>query len=439
MLVFCISSSAYTALAVSSETQEQIDRVKQEKEEAERRKREAEQEKGQLNSRKTQMEGYLKNLEKQTSSLNEQIAVLTSDIEEKEADIEAKNEEIAAAQEEVDRQYEAMKKRIQYMYENGQDTALGYLSAALTNGIADLLNRAEYAANINQYDRNMLENYRIAKEDLESRKAVLEDEQEALELLREETEKKKEQVAIQQKAAGSKLSEYDELIKQMAGELGSIEEIVAEKTKLLNQLIAKAEAEERQARLAAAQQAASAMDGVTIIEGDSQISRHNITLSDYELLLLATMIYCEAGNQGWDGQIAVGYVIMNRVRSALYPNSLEAVLRQSKQFEPAGSGRFDLVLKAEQDPDIRNIVTQSCWDAARTVVNGSSNVGDSLFFRTWAPVPSLKANLEAGGVPYWIIKDHIFYYYWTSYSKKPDPEEVPESPEETDDSEETDE
>lgn len=112
----------------------------------------------------------------------------------------------------------------------------------------------------------------------------------------------------------------------------------------------------------------------------------------------------------------VGLVIMNRIRSSRFPNTLEGVLRQSKQFEPVGSGRFDLVLKAEQDDDIPNIVTQSCWNAARAVINGTSNVGESLFFRTWAPVPSLVTNLQNGGVPYWIIKDHIFYYYWTSYT-----------------------
>lgn len=120
-----------------------------------------------------------------------------------------------------------------------------------------------------------------------------------------------------------------------------------------------------------------------IQQADSGISGGSVSLSEYEIMMLATIIYCEAGNQGTDGQLAVGYVIMNRIRSSRFPNTLEGVLRQSKQFEPVGSGRFDLVLKAEQDDDIPNIVTQSCWNAARTVVNGTSNVGESLFFRTW--------------------------------------------------------
>ena len=252
------------------------------------------------------------------------------------------------------------------MYENGQNTALTYLMAALTDGISEMLNRAEYAMSISQYDRNMLQNYKAAKQNLETQQAELKDEQEALEVLKAENEKKKEQVATQQKAAGLKISEFESLIGQKAGELNSMEELIEEKTKILNDLIKKAEEEERQARIRAAQNAASSMSS-GIIAGDAQISHGAVGLSDYEIMLLATIIYCEAGNQGLEGQLAVGYVIMNRVRSGLYPNSLEAVLRQSRQFEPVGSGRFDLVLKAEQDDDIPNIVTQSCWNAARTV------------------------------------------------------------------------
>ncbi len=440
LLVFCLSSSANIALAVSKETQDEINRVKREKARAEEEKKETEQEQKEINNAKSSVESYLADLKQQSKSLKEQISILNEDIGKKEEEIQAKEEEIAKMQAQLEQQYADMKLRIQYMYENSQDMMVNYMSAALTGGIPDLLNQVEYAVNINSYDRNMLESYKETKAQLEDQEAELLEEQEALGLLKAEVEKKQEQVASQEKAAGSKLSDYDEMIRQMEGELGSMEELIEEKTKLLNQLIAKAEQEERQARIEAAKQAASSMNGGSITAGDSQINHHVVGLSDYELMLLATMIYCEAGNQGWEGQTAVGYVIMNRVRSSLFPNSLEAVLRQSRQFEPVGSGRFDLVLKAEQDPDIRNIVTQSCWDAARTVVNGSSNVGDSLFFRTWAPVPSLVENLKNGGVPYWIIKDHIFYYYWTSYSGpgggKPT---VPNEPDDDEDDEDEDE
>lgn len=421
LLALVVGSSTCIAYAVSEETQNQIDQTKKEKEDAEKAKSDAEKAKNDLNNAKAETQSYLKNLEKQTGSLNEQISVLNNDIKDKEAEVENKQAEVEAAQAELDKQYEDMKKRIQYMYENGQDSMAASVTVSDGSTVWRYVRNAEpeeFSADVMSYDRQRLQDFQESKAALEEQYAQLSDEKEALDLMKQETEKKKQQVASQQKAAGSKLSSYNDMIAQKEGEISDMNELVKEKTQLLNELIAKAAAEEKAARIKAAQEAAADMEGVTIIAGDPKISRGEISLSDYEMLLLATMIYCEAGNQGSEGQLAVGYVIMNRVRSALYPNSLESVLRQSRQFEPAGSGRFDLVLQAEQDDDIPNIVTESCWNAAQAVVNGTSNVGDCLFFRTWAPVPSLITNLEAGGVPYYIIKDHIFYYYWTSYSKE---------------------
>ena len=388
----------------------------------------------------------------EADSLQEQLTELLNKAGELEEEMIATGEKIIqaqddleAAQQKAEEQYASMKVRIQYMYENGGNNLFTYLAALVTGGISDMLNQVEYAESINDYDRQRLEEYKTSKATLEQQQADLADEQEALELLKTETEDKKKQVAQQQAATGSRISEYNSLISDLEGKIGDMDELIQEKTKILNELIAQAEEEERQARIQAAQNAASSMENVTIIAGDAQISDHQISLSDYELLMLATIIYCEAGNQSYEGQLAVGYVIMNRVRSSLYPSTLEGVLRQSKQFEPVGSGRFDLVLQAEQDDDIPDIVTQSCWNAAREVVNGSSNVGESLFFRTWAPVPSLITNLQNGGVPYWIIQDHIFYYYWTSYStststpSEDTEEEQEEEPEETEETEEPEE
>ncbi len=54
--------------------------------------------------------------------------------------------------------------------------------------------------------------------------------------------------------------------------------------------------------------------------------------------LLAALIYCEAGNQPYEGQVAVGAVVMNRVRSGSYPNTISEVIYQSGQFGPAMTG-----------------------------------------------------------------------------------------------------
>ena len=60
------------------------------------------------------------------------------------------------------------------------------------------------------------------------------------------------------------------------------------------------------------------------------------SVSDLELL--AALIYCEAGNQPYEGQVAVGAVVMNRVNSGSFPNSIYEVINQSGQFTPSYSG-----------------------------------------------------------------------------------------------------
>ena len=54
--------------------------------------------------------------------------------------------------------------------------------------------------------------------------------------------------------------------------------------------------------------------------------------------LLASLIFCEAGNQPYEGQVAVGAVVMNRIKSSSYPDTMEEVIYQSGQFSPAMSG-----------------------------------------------------------------------------------------------------
>lgn len=58
-----------------------------------------------------------------------------------------------------------------------------------------------------------------------------------------------------------------------------------------------------------------------------------------ELRLLGALIYCEAGNQSYEGMLGVGAVVMNRVRSGAYPNTIHSVIYASGQFTPAMTGK----------------------------------------------------------------------------------------------------
>ena len=91
--------------------------------------------------------------------------------------------------------------------------------------------------------------------------------------------------------------------------------------------------------------------------------------------LLAALIFCEAGNQPYEGQVAVGAVVMNRVRSGSYPNSISEVIYQSGQFTPAMTGWLDSVLSSGG-------YTDSARQAAQDALAGSNPVGDCLYFST---------------------------------------------------------
>ena len=111
-----------------------------------------------------------------------------------------------------------------------------------------------------------------------------------------------------------------------------------------------------------------------------------------EVTLLAAIIWCEAGNQSYEGQLAVGAVVMNRVRSDRFPNDIYSVIYQPGQFQPVRNGWLIMILT-----DIGR-VPQSCFDAAREAISGVDNVNGALFF-----------NHVSTGKTGLIIGDHVFW------------------------------
>lgn len=91
--------------------------------------------------------------------------------------------------------------------------------------------------------------------------------------------------------------------------------------------------------------------------------------------LMAAIIFCEAGNQPYTGKVAVGAVIMNRVASSRFPNTIKGVIYQSGQFTPAMTGKLARVLASGNIPS-------SCYEAARDALNGVNPIGNALFFNT---------------------------------------------------------
>ena len=92
--------------------------------------------------------------------------------------------------------------------------------------------------------------------------------------------------------------------------------------------------------------------------------------SEKDLRLLSAIIFCEAGNQCYAGKKAVGIVVMNRVKSDKFPNTVEDVLYQSGQFTPADTGFLSSSLSKY---DCGKLPSE-CIKAAKEVLEGSRSV-----------------------------------------------------------------
>ena len=90
------------------------------------------------------------------------------------------------------------------------------------------------------------------------------------------------------------------------------------------------------------------------------------------MTLLAAIIYCEAGGESYETQLAVGAVVVNRVKSGRFPNSIYSVIYQPGQFGPARTGKLERKLASG--------VSSSCYSAAQEALSGVDNTNGALYF-----------------------------------------------------------
>lgn len=96
--------------------------------------------------------------------------------------------------------------------------------------------------------------------------------------------------------------------------------------------------------------------------------------SDSDLRLMASIINCEAGGEGTQGKIAVGIVVMNRVDSKNFPNTIKKVIYQKGQFSPVKNGMLDKKLKQYDAGKTGSAQWKSCISAAKKVLEGQRTI-----------------------------------------------------------------
>lgn len=199
-----------------------------------------------IQSKISNLEGQKNALSNEVSSLNDEltstllnIEVLESDLADKEVEIQEAEIAYEEAKATEERQYEAMKLRIQYLYESGNDS---YLEILLTSdSIADLVNRVDYAEELQEYDNRLLDEYKAAKQAVIELQARLEQEKEELLEMQAQLEEekanlqnmitqKKSEIAnfdSQLSAARAKVSEYQQKIKEQNAQIKRLQEEAA--------------------------------------------------------------------------------------------------------------------------------------------------------------------------------------------------------------------
>ena len=161
------------------------------------------------------------------------------------------------------------------------------------------------------------------------------------------------------------------------------------KGETIESIRAKEEAEKKAKESSKAAKSSSSSGSSGSSETATAVS--NASAANYDdVTLLASLIQSEAGNEIPEGQVAVGAVVMNRLRTGRFGNSLYSVIYAKGQFSPAGSGKVAQI--CAQGPKA------SCVAAAQAALSGASPVGAATRFR---PVSS--------GYQGMVIGNHVFW------------------------------
>ena len=343
---------------------------------------------GSLESKKQELESYLADLNAQYEDLTNSIAELSIQAAEKEEELNRVKTELTKAKKASADQYESMKLRIAYMYENAGTSALETLLSS--ESLAEFLNRAENAIQISTYDRNMLDELQKVHELVAKKDSDLKAEQASLAEMKTNLDQQEQ--------------ELNDKISSTSGELQASSEALA-KAKEAQAAAAAAlkkkqeeEAAEQQRQAEAAQTAAnntSSSSGNT--DSGSSGGNTTITVPDTpaettDLVLFAAILQCEAGGYNYDGILAVATVIMNRVASPLYPNTISGVVYQSGQFAPTWDGSLSRVLQRGPVSLCYQVAQEALGGARLASVSGcyqfrsastgmsGINVGGNVFF-----------------------------------------------------------
>lgn len=370
--------TAGTMIALATSTRDQLNQTQKEKDELEGKRDDLQEDIDDLKGEQNTLKGELNKLDTQLTEISSNLADLENQIVLKEQEISDTQAALEEARETEETQYADMVCRVRKMYERNDASQLNAVIGAIFDlgSFSDMLNAADSFEKISEYEHKKLTEFKENRLLIEEQEAALQEEKAELDALRTAAEAEKNKVS-------GLISQTSNSIAAYAGEISEAER----QAKEYEDEIKKKEEDIEYLRKKLAEELALSQEAA---EGEwRDISE--VTFAEGDRYLLANLIYCEAGGEPYAGKLAVGSVVINRVLSSKFPDSVVGVIYQNRQFTPVASGRLGLALT-------NNKATLECYQAADEAMAGVSNVGNCVFFRT--PIDGL-TGINIGG--------HVFY------------------------------
>lgn len=315
------------------------------------------------------LETELSDLHKELKTLDEELNQIVSKIKTTSSELNEVREDLAFAKGQEAAQYESMMTRIKYMYENGNTSILEMLFSSKC--MSEFISKAEYFSAITEYDRELLAEYNKNREVIAINEKKLANAQKQLNSLQKDLTSKEKNLTSKIDATSTELSAYTTKIEKAKADAKKAEEEARKQVKPI--------VPEKPQKDPVFNKAPATTNGSAV------------SYTEEDVLLLAALIECEAGYKNYDALLAVGAVVVNRMKHANYPNTVYGVIYQSGQFPPATSGKMDKILERG--------TKELCETAARDALNGKTNIEDCISFRA-----------ASSGRPGVIIGDNVFFF-----------------------------
>ncbi len=373
-VVIGLGSTSSVKVTATESTRKQLEDAKEKKKQSQNDLDNTKDDIAEMNEEKSSLQNQLSSLNNQLTEVSNNLEDLEEQIDDKEIEIENTMAELEAARKTEVSQYASMKKRVQFIYEKQNFVLFDMLVGATS--FANFLNQNNYVEQLSAYDRKMFLQYIETRKSIEAKEAKLKEEKEQLDEYKVKAQAEQSRVSGLVNQTSGSIRQYSNDISDAEAKAQALEDQIKAQEADIKKLEAKLAEEIRLSKLAAS----SAWRNIS-----------EVSFADGDRYLLANLIYCEAGSEPYEGKVAVGAVVINRVLSSVYPDTVVGVIYQNKQFSPVSSGRLALALAEGK-------ATAACYQAADEAMKGYSNVGNCVYFRT--PVPGL-SGINIGG--------HVFY------------------------------